>query len=366
MFHCSLNRVKRLRLILVQESTFQEYNIKEFNIRELQRCCHLAAPLLVEVEGMNIVILDAGTVTRGELSLERFNNYGDVKVYDFSDYEEVADRIKDADMILCNKSAMDTNNLSKATNVKYIGLFATGYNNVDLEYTNAHNITVCNAGSYSTEAVAQHVFALILNRYNRVAEYDKFVKDGMWTKSRCFSPFMEMTEIYGKTIGIVGYGSIGKKVAQIAKAFGMNVLAFNRSKKEEEGVTFTTLNELLEQSDVVTMHCPLNADSEKMCNKAFFNKMKNSAYFINTSRGGVVDETALYNALENEVISGAALDVIGVEPMAESCTLKDAKNIVITPHAAWAPIETRSRLLDIVENNIKAYLEGNPVNVVKK
>lgn len=315
---------------------------------------------------MNIVIMDAGTVTRGDLSMDRFYKYGDVKVYEFTDYEEVAERIKDADMVLCNKSAMDAHNLSKAPNVKYIGLFATGYNNVDLEYTNAHNITVCNAGSYSTEAVAQHVFALILNRYNRVAEYDKFVKEGYWTKSRCFSPFMEMTEIYGKTIGIVGYGSIGKKVAEIAKAFGMNVLAFNRSKKEEEGVIFTNLEELLQKSDIVTMHCPLNEESKKMCNEAFFHKMKKNAYFINTSRGGVVDETALYRALKNRVISGAALDVLDVEPMKPDCILKDADNIVITPHAAWAPIETRSRLLDIVENNIKAYINGNPVHVVVK
>lgn len=319
-----------------------------------------------KVRKMNIVILDAGTVTRGDLSLDTFYKYGNVDVYEFSDYEDVAERIKDADMILCNKSAMDAHNLSQAPNVKYIGLFATGYNNVDLEYANAHNITVCNAGSYSTEAVAQHVFALILNRYNRVAEYDKFVKEGQWTRSRCFSPFMEMTEIFDKTIGIVGCGSIGKKVAQVANAFGMKVLAYNRSKKEEEGITFTTLEELLAQSDIVTMHCPLNEDSEKMCNEGFFHKMKKTAYFINTSRGGVVDEEALYNALETSEIAGAALDVISIEPMTEGCVLKNAKNIVITPHAAWAPLETRSRLVDIVENNMKSFMEGNPINVVKK
>lgn len=315
---------------------------------------------------MNIVIMDAATVTRGDLSMDRFEKYGNVSVYDYSDYEDVAERIKDADMILCNKSAMDEHNLSYAKNLKYIGLFATGYNNVDLGYTNAHGITVCNAGSYSTDAVAQHVFALILNRYNRVSEYDNFVKEGMWTKSRCFSPFMEMKELYNKTIGIVGFGSIGKKVAQIAKAFGMNVLAYNRSKKEEEGVEFVALDELLKRSDIVTIHCPLNEESKEMCNREFFNKMKKDAYFINTSRGGVVDEKALYEALQEEKILGAALDVIAVEPMREECILKKAKNIVITPHAAWAPLETRSRLLDIVENNIKAYLEGNAINVITK
>lgn len=315
---------------------------------------------------MNIVIMDAGTVTRGDLRMDRFEKYGNLSVYDFSDYEEVAERIKDADMILCNKSAMDAHNLSYAKKLKYIGLFATGYNNVDLEYTNAHGITVCNAGTYSTDAVAQHVFALILNQYNKVSVYDKFVKDGMWTKSRCFSPFMEMSEVYGKTIGIVGYGSIGKKVAEIAKAFGMKVLAYNRSRKDDPGVTFVSLNKLLSDSDIVTIHCPLNQDSENMCNRAFFAKMKKEAYFINTSRGGVVEEEALYEALEQEIIAGAALDVIQVEPMQEECILRKAKNIVITPHAAWAPVETRSRLLDIVEQNIVAYLRGKPMNVVTK
>lgn len=315
---------------------------------------------------MNIVIMDAGTVTRGDLSLDLFKKYGELTIYDFSDYDEVAERIRNADVVLCNKSLMDEHNLSKAPNVKYIGLFATGYNNVDLDYTNANGITVCNAGGYSTDAVAQHVFALILNRYNKVAEYDKFVKDDMWTKSRCFSPFMEMSELYGKSIGIVGYGSIGKKVADIAKVFGMKVYAYNRSVKEDEGVEFVSLDELLANSDIVTMHCPLNRESENMCNKAFFEKMKKSGYFINTSRGGVVDEAALLEALESEEIAGAALDVLQVEPMSKECVLKNAKNIVITPHAAWAPLETRSRLVDIVEDNLKSYLEGAPKNVITK
>lgn len=315
---------------------------------------------------MNIVIMDAGTVTRGDLNLDIFKKYGKLTIYDYSDYDEVADRIKNADIILCNKSIMDENNLSRASHVKYIGLFATGYNNVDLNYTNSRGITVCNAGTYSTDAVAQHVFALILHRYNRVAEYDKFVKDDMWTKSRCFSPFMEMSEVYGKSIGIVGYGSIGRKVADIAKAFGMKVYAYNRSKKEDEDVEFVPLDMLLTNSDIVTMHCPLNTESDKMCNKKFFEKMKKSGYFINTSRGGVVDETALLEALNNEKISGAALDVLQVEPMSKDCVLKNAKNIVITPHAAWAPLETRKRLVGIVEDNLKSYLAGKPKNVITK
>lgn len=315
---------------------------------------------------MRIVIMDAGTVTRGDLSLDRFEKYGDLTIYDFSDYDEVAERIKDADVIICNKSMMDERNLSQAPNVKYIGLFATGYNNVELEYTNSRGITVCNAGSYSTDAVAQHVFALILHNYNKVSVYDNFVKDGMWTKSRCFSPFMEMSELYGKSIGIVGYGSIGKKVADIAKVFGMKVYAYNRSKKEDQGVEFVSMEKLLEKSDIVTIHCPLNNESERLCNREFFSKMKKTAYFINTSRGGVVDEDALFEALENEMIGGAAIDVLTIEPMSYECVLKNAKNIVITPHAAWAPLETRSRLVDIVEDNLVSFINGVPKNVVTK
>jgi len=315
---------------------------------------------------MKIVIMDAETVTRGDLTMDRFKKYGDLTVYGYTEYDEVADRIKDADVVLCNKAMMDEHNLKTATKIKYIGLFATGYNNVDLDYTNSRGITVCNAGSYSTEAVAQHVFALILNRYNRVAEYDKFVKDGQWTKSKYFSPFMGMMELYGKTIGIIGFGSIGRKVASIAKAFDMNVLAYNRSKKDEPGVEFVSMEELLKASDIVTIHCPLNKESEKMCNKEFFSKMKKDAYFINTSRGGVVDEQALFDALENNNISGAAVDVLEYEPMRKDCILMNAKNIVITPHAAWAPKETRSRLLDIVEANLNAFIEGKPTNVIVK
>lgn len=314
---------------------------------------------------MKIVILDAATVTRGDLSLNRFEKYGELRVYDYCDYQDVAPRIKDADMVICNKSLLDEHNLSKAPNLKYIGLFATGYNNVDIECASKKGITVCNAGSYSTEAVAQHVFALLMNKYNRVAEYDAFVKDGMWTKSRCFSPFIEMQELMGKTIGIVGYGSIGRKVASIAKAFDMNVLAYNRSPKSDEGVEFVDMETLLAKADIVTMHCPLNAQSQKMCNESFFKKMKEGAYFINTSRGGVVDEDALIEALNAGHLSGAGLDVIAVEPMSPDCRLCEAKNITITPHAAWAPLDTRSRLVDIVESNIEAYLKGEPVNVIK-
>lgn len=334
---------------------------------------------------MKIVILDAETLTiNNDIDFSVFDQYGDVTIYQSTKDEEIAERIKDAEVVLCNKSAMSEKNLCGAKKLQYIGLFATGYNNIDLDYTRKHNITVCNAGSYSTEAVAQHVFALILHYYNTIAKYDDFVKNNGWIHTSKFSPFMEMKELYGKTIGIIGYGFIGKKVAQVATAFGMNVLAYSRSivakqselelkdtaqreneMEREDGVQFADVGTILEKSDIVTIHCPLNKDSEKMCNKEFFSKMKKGSLFINTSRGGVVNEADLIEALNENVIGCAALDVIDKEPMMADCPLLKAKNIVITPHAAWAPVETRTRLIKIVSENLKKWLAGTPINVIE-
>ena len=319
---------------------------------------------------MKIVILDAATLTiNNDIDFSIFDRFGEVKIYDFTKDEEIPERIKDADVILCNKSSMSEKNLSGAKNLKYIGLFATGYNNVDLEYTRKKGITVCNAGSYSTEAVAQHVFAFILHYYNTISRYDEFVKNKGWINTNKFSPFMEMKELFGKTIGIIGYGSIGQKVAVIANAFGMNVLAYSRSalkeNRQSDKVTYATVDEILEKSDIVTIHCPLNNDSEKMCNKEFFTKMKKDSLFINTSRGGVVNQEDLMWALNNNVIQYAALDVIEKEPMPEDCKLIETKNLVITPHAAWAPLETRERLIKIVSKNLQKWVAGTPINVIE-
>lgn len=319
---------------------------------------------------MKIVILDAATLTiNNDIDFSIFDRFGEVKIYDFTKDEEIPERIKDADVILCNKSSMSEKNLSGAKNLKYVGLFATGYNNVDLEYTRKKGITVCNAGSYSTEAVAQHVFAFILHYYNTISRYDEFVKNKGWINTNKFSPFMEMKELFGKTIGIIGYGSIGQKVAVIANAFGMNVLAYSRSalkeKIQSDEVTYATVDEILEKSDIVTIHCPLNKDSEKMCNKEFFTKMKKDSLFINTSRGGVVNQKDLMWALNNNVIQYAALDVIEKEPMPEDCKLIETKNLVITPHAAWAPLETRERLIKIVSKNLQKWVAGTPINVIE-
>ena len=314
---------------------------------------------------MKIVITDSATVFDSKITASVFAEFGTVESHALLAYEEIAEAVRDADIILCNKCVMDAHTLRFATHLCYIGIFATGYDNIDIAYCREKGITVCNAGSYSTDAVAQHTFALMLELFSKIGDYTRFVREGGWVKSDVFSPFIcDHHEIAGKTLGIVGYGAIGSKVAQIALAFGMNVLAYNRHTKEAEDVKFVLLDELLSQSDVVTVHCPLNADSERMFGKEQFAQMKKTAFFVNTSRGGVIDEAALKEALETGKIAGAALDVLTEEPMAEKCVLLNAPNCLITPHIAWAPVETRIRLVGIVAENIRAYLAGNPTHVV--
>lgn len=316
---------------------------------------------------MKILLTDTDTITDGDLSLEPIEQFGELICCDLSVYDEIAERIKDADMILCNKTPLNAQTLAKASNLKYIGLFATGYNNIDLEYCSAHGITVCNAGNYSTDAVAQHTFALILEHYSRVTEYGAFVEDGGWTRSKTFSKFIYQTqELAGKTIGLIGFGAIAQAAANISLAFGMRVLCYTRSPKECGNVHFVSFDELLKESDVISVHCPLNAASENMFNEEAFNKCKDGAYFVNTARGAIVDETALLHALESGKLSGAGIDVLRKEPMRADCPLLNAPNITITPHVAWAPMETRRRLLQTVLSNIRAYLDGTPQNVVNK
>ena len=315
---------------------------------------------------MNIVITDWKTVTNGDLTVAPIEQFGDVTVYPLTTPDQIVDRIKDADIVLCNKTPLTADVLKEAKGLKYIGLFATGYNNIDLSYTNAHGITVCNAGGYSTDAVAQHVFALILSFMSRVEDYRRFCDDGKWIGSDVFSPFcFPMQELSGKTLGIVGFGNIGKAVAKIALAFNMKVLCYTRTPRQAEGVEFVELDELLAHADIVSPHCPLNFDSAKLFNATTFAQMKKGALFINTSRGGVVDEEALRDALVSGHLGGAALDVLDTEPMREDCPLYGLKNCLITPHVAWAPLETRARLLALVCDNIAAFLDGNPQNVVK-
>lgn len=314
---------------------------------------------------MKIVLTDAQTVLDNLVDATALKELGEVIEYGLLKYDEVAEKIADADIVICNKTKLDSYTLRLAKNLKYIGLFATGYNNIDIDYCREHNITVCNAGSYSTNAVAQHTFALILEHYNNTAMYNQFVQDGKWKRSKTFSPFVyPLSELAGKTLGIVGLGSIGQAVAKIANAFEMNVIAYNRSAREVENVKITSLDKLLSESDIVSVHCPLNSDSEHMFNRETFAKMKKGALFVNTARGGVMAEQDLFDALESEHLGGAAIDTLAVEPMEEDCILMNAKNCIITPHIAWAPLETRVRLMNIVVDNIKNFLNGTPTNKV--
>lgn len=312
---------------------------------------------------MKLVITDARTVTRGDLSLAPLSEFAKVAVYDNLAKADYAEALADADMLLCNKTIVDKALMDCAPKLKYIGLFATGYNNIDVAEASRRGITVCNAGSYSTMAVAQHVFALILAHASRVSEYDAFVRDGGWKNSATFSPFIFPThELYGCTLGIVGYGSIGRQVAEIGRAFGMNVLVHSRSPKHD--VENVSLDELMRSSDYITFHCPLNDQTRGMVGERELGLCKPTAFLINTARGGVVQEKALADALKAGMISGAAIDVLSVEPMPQDCPLFGIENCIITPHVAWAPMETRVRLLEIVCGNIRSFLSGKPVNVV--
>ncbi len=314
---------------------------------------------------MKIVLTDSQTVLDNLVNADMLKQFGEVCEYGLLKYDETAEKISDADMVVCNKTLLDEHTLRYAKKLKYIGLFATGYNNIDIEYCSNHGITVCNAGSYSTNAVAQHTFALILEHFNNTSNYNNYVHDGLWKQSKTFSPFVyPLSELAGKTIGIVGLGNIGKAVAKIANAFEMNVIAYNRSEKDVENVRLVSFDELLEKSDIISVHCPLNAQSENLFDKTAFAKMKRGSLFVNTARGGVMVETDLYDALESGQIGGAAIDTLKVEPMEENCILMQAKNCIMTPHIAWAPVETRVRLMNIVADNIKNFLNGTPTNKI--
>ena len=318
---------------------------------------------------MKIVITDAKTVTKGDIDLSVLSAFGEVIAYPLTAQSDLITRIDDADAVICNKSQITREVMEACPNLRYIGLFATGYNNIDVVAAREHGITVCNAGSYSTASVAQQVFAFILNHTTNVAGYDRFVQDGNWMKSETFSPFVfDMCELDGKTLGIFGFGSIGKAVAKIANAFGMRVIVNTRTQrdadKEVYHIEYVSFETLLKESDYITVHCPLTKETTGIFDAQAFSEMKKTCYFVNTSRGAVLDEKALADAVKNKVILGAGIDVLAIEPMQKDCPLIGVDGITITPHVAWAPFETRKRLLSIVCDNIKCFLDGNPKNVV--
>ena len=316
---------------------------------------------------MKIVILDGHAVNPGDLSWDFLNPYGEVTVYERTPLAEVAQRIGDADIVLTNKSPINEEVLNACPNIKLVCVLATGYNVVDCEATKKRGIPVCNVPDYGTAAVAQFTFALLLDLCHKVAHHAQTVREGKWCDCPDFcyweTPQMELA---GKTMGIIGFGRIGRAVGKIAKAFGMHVIANHRSQSEEGKAigNYVNLNELLATADVISLHCPLTPENAGMINGDTIAKMKDGAILINTARGPLIDEAAVVEALACGKLRAAACDVISAEPMAENNPLKTAPNCIVTPHMAWAPIESRMRIQDCTERSIQAFLSGKPINTV--
>ncbi len=317
-------------------------------------------------KNLKTTVLDWSTVSNNDISPKEIISLGEIKFYDLTRNDaETVERIKDSDIVLCNKVHITGEIMLKCPKLKYIGLFATGYNNIDIDAADKYGITVCNAGSYSTNAVAQHVFAFILEHYSKISAYNTDVCDGKWITSPTFSMFPYPTyELAGKTIAIVGFGSIGKAVAKIADAFNMHVIISTRTKPENCQYELVSVDDAFRKADILTFHCPLNDKTKGIINKERLSLMKQNAFLINTSRGPVADESALAETLNSHRIAGAGLDVLVNEPMDADSPLLNADNCIITPHIAWAPLETRKRLIGIVNNNIRSYLDGLPQNIV--
>lgn len=314
---------------------------------------------------MKIIVLDGFTVNPGDLSWNWLEEYGEYTVYDKTPSEEILNRCERADIIITNKTPLRKDILEKLPNVKFIDLLSTGFNITDIHYARERGIPVSNVPAYSTKSVAQLTFAFILQFASRIAEHSLSTQSGEWQKSEHFCYMVApLTELSGKTLGIIGYGSIGKEVAKIAEAFSMKILVnTNHPAEDMENLKFCDIDTLLENSDFVSLHCPLTDKTTKMANREFFEKMKNTAYFINTSRGATVDENALKDALENGKIAGAGLDVLLFEPPIDN-KITSLKNAFVTPHIAWAAKETRARLMEVTKENIRAFINGKPINVV--
>jgi len=310
---------------------------------------------------MKIVILDGATAKGKELNFDFLNQFGDVTYYDTTSKEDVLPRAKDADILVINKIVMDKDTLAECKNLKLITILATGYNIVDIEAAKTLGITVCNVPYYSTNSVAQLTFAFILEFACKLSLHTQSVARGDWQNCKDFAYTLDtLHELYGKTLGIIGYGSIGKKVAQIGKAFGMNVLISTRTPVEG----CVSKEEVFKNADFVTLHCPLNEQSKLMINEKSLALFKPTAYLINTARGGLVDENALADALNSGKIAGAALDVLTSEPPEADNPLIHAENCIITPHIGWASLEARVRLLHATEDNVRAFLQNSPINKV--
>lgn len=315
---------------------------------------------------MKIVVLDGYAANPGDLSWDIFKDIAELTIYDRTPPEKVAERIGNADGIFINKIDITKEIIAQCPNLKYVGVMATGYNGVDTKAAREAGITVTNIPAYSTDSVAQHTFALILNFTNHVEEHSISVQNGDWVKCPDFCYWKSpLTELTGKTLGIFGFGSIGQKVASIAHAFGMNVLIHVHSPKSFTGnEKAVSKEELFKNSDFITLHSPLTTETTNLINKDSLSLMKKTAYVINTARGGLVNEKDLREVLDEGKIAGYAADSVAQEPMNKDSPLLGAKNCVLTPHVAWAPFETRERLFKITIENLKAFISGKSINVV--
>ncbi len=313
---------------------------------------------------MRIAVLDGRQLN--DLDWTGLEKIGGIVRYDSTAAEQVIERAMGAQAVLVNKVKMTEEVLQALPELEYIGVLATGYDNIDLAAAKRRGITVTNVPGYSTDSVAQLIFALLLEMCHQVGKHSEgVIREKKWSNQPYYSYWdSPLIELAGKTMGVIGMGKIGQRTAQIARAFGMKTIAFSRTKKEIEGVEWVEMNELLERSDVVTTCCPLNEGTRGIMNRTAFEKMKKTAFYINTSRGGVVVDGDLRWALDAGEIAGAAVDVMTAEPPGEDNPLLGAKNIIITPHIAWATQEARTRLLMIVRENLEMWMAGRPQNVV--
>lgn len=315
-----------------------------------------------------IVVLDGYTENPGDLSWGKLEALGELKVYDRTQADQVASRIGDADYVYTNKTPITKETLDACPNIKFIGVLATGYNIVNVDEAKKKGIPVANIPTYGTTAVAQFVFALLLEICHHVGSHSESVKAGDWANNADWTYWnYPLIELAGKTMGIIGFGRIGQTTARIAAALGMKVLAFDQypnKSLETEDIKIVELDELLANSDVISLHCPLFPSTQGMINKDSIAKMKDGVIIINTSRGPLVVEEDLKAALDSGKVYAAGVDVVSSEPIKADNVLLTCSNCIITPHIAWAPKESRQRLMDIAVNNLKQFLDGNPVSVV--
>lgn len=317
---------------------------------------------------MRIVVLDGYTLNPGDLDWDGLHALGQVSVYERTAESQIVDRAVDADIVLTNKTPLSAATLQQLPKLRYIGVLATGYNIIDLQAAKEHNILVTNVPAYGAQSVAQLVFALLLEFCHRVQKHSDSVVKGDWSGSTDFCYTVSpLTELSGKTLGLIGLGQIGKQTALIAKAMGMNVIATGSGRRTPEpvdGLTWVSLDELLQQSDVISLHCPLTPETKELIHADRIALMKPTAILINTARGGLLNEADVAQALNQGRLAGAGLDVLTVEPPTSDNPLLHARNVLITPHIAWATKEARARLMTTAVSNVRAFLEGQPQNLI--